>query len=192
MITATARASVKSRLDIDSSNTQFDTVIDEFVLSGVNRLYPIAQKEVDIQSKIAGSDNFGEASMDLSTLPIPAIAARKVEYSTNGDSYSPAPDTYHHGTVLVVRDLPANQSLNFKIYGLTVFTLANVPVFLEQAVIWYAMSEFFDYMASAKKDYNIYMESGARDVDNMRDQSEYYEQKANVFLNDRAQLYGLS
>lgn len=77
MDTATARASVKKRLDIDDSNTDFDTQIDEFVLSGVNRLYPIAQKETPIENKSVSIDNFGEATVDLSTLTTPALADRK-------------------------------------------------------------------------------------------------------------------
>lgn len=158
----------------------------------MNRLYPIAQKEIGIQSKIAGSDSFGETSMDLSVLPIPAIAVRKVEYSTSGGAFVPAEDTYHHGTILIIRDLPADQSITFKLYGLTMFDLSTIPVYLEQAVIWYAMSEFYDFLSGNNRKYNLYTDNGARSVDNMKDESEYYESKANVFLNDRTTLYGVA
>ena len=192
MINTTARASVKTRLDIDSSVTTFDTAIDEFVLSGVNRLYPIAQKEIDIQTKVVSVDNFGEVSLDLSTLPTPATAARRVEYMISGTAYSPASETYHHGSILAVRELPANATVTLRIYGLAAHTLATVPTFLEQAVIWYAMSEFYDFLAGNKSKYNIYTQSGARSVDNMKDEAEFYEQKANVYLNDRTTLYGVA
>lgn len=191
MITSTARASVKSRLDISASDTTFDSQIDEFVLSGVSRLYPIAQKELAVQTKVVTVDGFGEASFDLATLTTPAIAARKVDYSTGG-AYSPAPETYHNGTNLIVRDLPSFSTATLKVYGLAAFVLADVPTYLEQAVIWYAMSEFYDFLAGNKRKYNLYTQSGARSVDNMKDESEYYEQKANVYLNDRAQLYGVA
>lgn len=192
MLAPAALVSVKSRLDLDASNTTFDNAINEFVLSGVNRLYPLALKEVDIQLKIVGTDSFGEVSLDLSTLANPAVSARKVEYSISNGAYSPADDTYHHGSILVVRDLPANQSVTLKVYGLAVHTLATVPVFLELAVIWYAMSEFYDFLAGNKSKYNMYTQSGARSVDNMKDESEFYEQKANVYLNDRTTIYGVS
>lgn len=192
MIAATALASVKTRLDIDSSQTAFDAAINEFVLSGVNRLYPIAQKEIATQTKVVRVDGFGEVSFDLSTLPTPATAARRVEASISGGAYFSASETYHHGTILTVRELPSNATLTLKIYGLAMHTLDTVPNFLEQAVIWYAMSEFYDFLAGNKSKYNIYTQSGARSVDNMKDEAEFYEQKANVYLNDRTTLYGVA
>lgn len=190
MNTTAARNSIKKRLDIDSSQTAFDEAIDEFVLSGVNRLYPIAQQEVDIQTASINVDEFGEASVDLSALTVPCLAARKVEYSTGSGFYG-ATETFHHGKFLLIRELPHGAS-SVKIYGVTSFDLASVPSFLEQAVIWYAISEFYDLCASNKRKYNLYMDNGARAVDNMRDEADYYEQKANAYLNDRTTLYGVS
>jgi hypothetical protein len=92
---------------------------------------------------------------------------------------------------LVVSELSTSVT-KLRIYGVTTFTLANIPVYLEQAVLWYAMSEFYSYLAGSKSKYNIYTQSGARSVDNMKDEADFYEDKANVYLNDRAQLYGLS
>lgn len=192
MITATARASVKKRLDIDSSVTTFDSAIDEFVLSAVSRLYPIAMLELDTETALVTTDGFGEASLDLSTLTSPAVAVRRVESSINGGAYTPADDTYHHGSILIIRDLPASTTLTLKLYGLATHTLVTVPAFLELAVIWYAMSEFYDYLAGNKRKYNMYTQSGARSVDNMKDEAEFYEQKANVYLNDRTTIYGVS
>lgn len=192
MIAGTALASVKTRLDIDNSQTAFDAAINEFVLSGVNRLYPIAQKEIEVQTKVVSVDGYGEASVDLSTLTTPALAARRVEASVGGGAYFPANETYHHGVNLQVRELPSDQSTTLKIYGLAAFTLATVPSYLEQVVIWYAMSEFYDFLAGNKRYYNIYNQSGARQVDNMRDEADFFEQKANVYLNDRTTLYGVA
>lgn len=188
--TSTARAAVKSRLDIPTAMTDFDTAIDEFVLSGVKRLYPIAQNEVATQNKSVSVDSFGEALVDLSALTTPCLSVRKVE-AYSGGAWWPAPDTYHQGTQLIVRDLNTSVTL-LKIYGLTSYILTTVPEYLEQAVIWYAISEFYDYLSGNKRKYNIYSQSGARAVDNMKDESDYYEQKANVFLNDRATIYGVS
>lgn len=191
MITATARASVKSRLAIDASELSFDSIIDEFVLSAVNRLYPIAQNEIAAQTKVVTVDSFGETSVDLSTLTTPILAARKVE-ATSGSAYYPASETYHQGLTLYVRELPTTSTITLKIYGLAAYTLATVPSYLEQAILWYAMSEFYDYLSGNKSKYNIYAQSSARSVDNMRDEAEFYEQKANVYLNDRTTLYGVA
>lgn len=192
MLAPAALASVKTRLDIDSSQTAFDAAINEYVLSGVKRLYPIAQKEVAPQTAVVSVDAFGEASFDLSTLTTPVVSARKVEYSVGGSAFYPATDNFHHDVTLLVRDLPASNTVTLKIYGLATYTLATVPEYLEQAVLWYAISEFYDFLAGNKRYYNMYTQSGARGVDNMRDESEFFEQKANVYLNDRTTLYGVA
>jgi len=188
--TTTARASVKRRLDIDQSDTTFDTSIDEFVLSSVKRLYPIAQREIPIQTVNLTVDSYGEAIVDLSTITTPVLAARKVEIS-NGYGWSEANDNYHHGTTLFVRSLNSG-TMQARIYGVTTFTLPTVPEHLELAVIWYAMGEFYDFLAGNKRQYNVYMQGGARAVENMRDEADFYERKANVYLNDRATIYGVS
>lgn len=190
MIAATARASVKSRMDIPVATTDFDTVIDEFVLSAVKRLYPIAQQEVAAQEKAVTVDSYGETIVNLSTLTTPVNAARKVE-GYSGGAWEELSDTYHQSSNLYIRSLDTSVT-QVRIFGLTAYALAGVPENLEQAVLWYAMSEFYDYLSGNKRKYNTYMENGARAVDNMRDESEYYEQKANIYLNDRTTIYGVS
>lgn len=190
MIYTDARNQIKRRLDIDSAVTTFDDAIDDFVLSGVKRLYPIAARELAPESVSISVDSYGEAIVDLSTLTDEPLAARRVDVSA-GFGWSPAQHNYHHGTSLFIRELESDIT-NAKVYGLARHYLGTVPEELEQAVLWYAMSEFYDYLAGNKRKYNIYMQSGARAVDNMRDESEYYEQKANVYLNDRVTLYGAS
>lgn len=191
MIAATALTSLKRRLDIDLSDTSFDAQLNEFVLSAVGRLYPIAQKEVPTQTTNVSVDNFGETTVNLSTLSSPCLAARRVEYKDQSGVWVPADTTYHHGVSLQVRELATYVTV-LNIYGVTTFDLASVPAFLEQAIIWYAMSEFYDFLAGNKRKYNLYQLNGARAVDNMQDQSEFFEGKANVYLADRATLYGVA
>jgi len=189
MITADeALASVKTRLDI--SDTTWDAAINDFVAMAVKRLYPVAQLEVAVQTVALTVDNYGEAQVNMATMSTPILAARKVEVS-GGYGWSEANDNYHHGTTLFVRGLGSSDT-QARVYGVTTFDLATVPTYLEQAVIWYAMSEFYDYLAGNKRKYNLYTQSGARSVDNMKEESQYYEQKANIFLNDRVTLYGVA
>lgn len=190
LTTATARAEVKRRLDIDSTVMDFDSAIDAFVLSGVSKLYPIAQREVEPQTVVATTDEHGEAVISLSGFTTPLLGARKVEYS-GGNAWYPVESTLHHGTSLMLRDLPTSTGLTVRIFGLTSFTLTDVPEFLQQSVFWYAMSEFYDYLAGNKRKYNIYTQGGARAVDNMKDEAQFFEQKANVYLNDRTTIYGM-
>lgn len=190
MLAPTALASVKMRLDIDSSDTTWDTAIDEFVASAVKRLYPIAQNEVAVQTVNLTVDSYGEAQVAMASMGTPILAARKVEVSS-GYGWSETNDNYHHGTTLFIRSLSTSDT-QARIYGVTTYTLATVPEHFEQAVIWYAMSEFYDFLAGNKRKYNIYASGGARAVDNMKDEAQFYEQKANVYLNDRVSLYGVA
>lgn len=186
-----ALVAVKSRLGIPTGTTTFDTQINEFVASAVRRLYPRVKMEVASQEVTSYSiDNLGETQIDLSTLTTPIKSARKVEIN-DGFSWSPVSDTYHHGKYLRLRGL-SSSSQPLRIYGLTPFpTIASVYDEILQAVIWLAMSEFYDFLAGTGKSYNIYMQvSGARAVDNMADQSAYYDTKANNFIDEQARSYG--
>lgn len=188
MIAATALASVKTRLDI--ADTTWDTAINDFVAMAVKRLYPVAQLEVAVQTVALTVDNYGEAQVNMASMSTPILAARKVEVS-GGYGWSESNDNYHHGTTLFVRSLNSG-TMQARIYGVTTFTLPTVPEHLELAVIWYAMGEFYDFLAGNKRQYNVYMQGGARAVENMRDEADFYERKANVYLNDRATIYGVS
>ena len=187
LTTATARTAVKNRLGI--SVTTWDTQIDDFIGQAVNRLSPKAQKEVASQTKALTVDNYGEAIVDLSALTTPVSDVRLVEV-TDGNSYWPADNIYRHGTSLRIRDLISSVT-TAKIYGLNPYVITDVPDNLQLALFWFAISEFYDYLASNKSQYNIYAQTnGALAVDNMRDESTYFEAKAENYLDEHASAYG--
>jgi hypothetical protein len=184
---ALARTPVKNRLGL--TDTTFDAQIDDFVTQAVNRLFPRAGQEVTAQSASISPDAYGEAFVELSTLSTPIADVRLVEYFGAGAS-APADSKYLHGTSLRLRDLPS-WATSIKLYGLNRFTTATVPAELELAVIWYAMSEFYELMTASKSKYNIFSQTnGARAVDNMRDEALFYEQKAASLVEEHANLYG--
>lgn len=192
MTSAEARTAVKDRMGIASGTTTFDTLIDGFVLSGVRRLYPRASLEVASQEVDSFTvDNLGECIIDITALSTPILAARKVE-AYDATAWHRVTDTYHHAGSLVCREI-SDDITKFRIYGLTKFaSVDEVQDWLLQAVIWYSMAEFYDYLAGNKKNYNIYMQStGARAVDNMADQSAYYDAKADRYIEEQNQVYGL-
>lgn len=187
--TSSARTSVKNRLGIPSADTTWDTIIDDFVTQAVNRLSPKAQQEVAAQNATISVDEYGEAIVVLSGLTTPIADVRKVEVSFDG-AFSQVDSTYRHGTSLYIREL-SSANTTARIYGLNAYLLTTVPSNLELAVFWFAMAEFYDYLAGSKSKYNIYMQSsGARGVDNMRDESAYYEAKAEAAIDEHATLYG--
>lgn len=181
---AQARTSVKNRLGITAST--WDTILDDFIASAVLRLYPRASQEVDRQDITPVTvDSYGECEIDLSALS-GVRAARNVE-GWDGYTWTPISSRYHHGTKLRLRDVDTTVT-KVRLYGLKPFaTIDNVYDWLLQAVYWYAMAEFYDYLASSNSDYNIYMQTtGARQVDNMRDESLYFDQKADAYLDKQA------
>lgn len=195
MTAATALTSVKNRLDL-VSDTAFDTVLADYISAAVGRLFPRAGAEVDPQTVTVSPDSYGEATVVLSSLPTPITDTRQVEGMGSG-AWFPLDSKYVHNKTLRLRNVPS-YCTTVRIYGLNRFTLhasdpaqTTIPQELELAVIWYAMAEFYENLTGNKRKYNIYMQTtGARGVDNMRDEAIYYEQKADAYLEEQAGLYG--
>lgn len=186
-----ARDAIKQRLSIPTGTTTFDDMIEGFVVDSVRRLSPRAYLEVASEEVTSFSvDNLGETEIDLTSLSGAPTAARKVE-SFDNFAWSPVSDTYNHGGFLRLRGLEGSET-KLRIYGLKPFpTIDDVYEDLLQAIIWWGMAEFYDYLGGNKKSYNIYMQvSGARAVDNMADQSAYFDSKANQYVDEQARAYG--
>jgi hypothetical protein len=152
----------------------------------------LVQREV-APVEVSVSTDDGEASVLLSTHGLDEV---RVVEAYQGLNWTECDDFIHHAGTLYVQGL-SDATTSLKLYGRSRYTLtaavdaATVPDEIEQAIWWYAMSEFYDFLAGNKRKYNTYAQTnGARSVDNMREESQYYEQKANIFLNDHASLYG--
>lgn len=176
---------VKKRLSIKTSD--YDVILADFIDSSLLRLFPRAGLEVERQEVPIAS------VIDMAALPEEIHTARRIEVNDEFDGgWRRVSDFHHHGTLLYIDDTPVTASL-LRIYGIAPFAAeADVPTYLQQALIWLSMAEFYDYLAGNKSAYNIYMEStGARGVDNMQDMSAYFESKASQHLDEAAQVYGL-
>lgn len=184
---ASAKDAVKLRLDIPTSDNTWDALIDAVVLTAVARLFPICQQEIAPVTAAIIVDDYGEAIVPLDA---GVSGARRVEVSS-GYGWSPADSTFHQDTSIYIRDLDSTVT-QARIFGLKPYVITTIPDYLQLAVFWYAMSEFYDYLAGNKRKYSLYTAGGSRQVDNMRDESDFYEQKANAYVNDRATLYGSS
>lgn len=185
-----ALTALKRRLDISTNLTDLDEAIKEFANTAAKRLYPFAQNELPFTDVNVSTDSFGEVNVNLSAITGSPDAARYVEAS-EGSYWFPVENTFHHGSTLRVRELSSSVT-QLRIYGLKAYTLADAPNHLHNAIYWYAMAEFYDFLSGNKSKYNVFMSNNARAVDNMREESEYYENKANIFLNDHATIYGMA
>lgn len=184
MEVADARTAVKRLLDI--SDTTFDDDIDAFVTSGVKRLFPFIQKEIAPASVTSFTTKAGSrVEFDLPT----DVEGIRILEAYEGDGYYEHTDFVIHGNKVIVNSAPSNAT-EYSVYGLGRYTLANLVEELEQAVIYYACSEFFNLLIGNKRKYNVYMSNGRPAVENMQDMADYYDQKANIYLNDRGTIYG--
>lgn len=198
MLTTAALTAVKNRLSV--TTTDFDTQLTDFFDTAVDRLNPEVLKEVAPQTVTATVDSYGEATVDLSALATPLDDVRLVE-ATEGSQFYPADNIYRHGISLRVRGL-ATTVTQLKLYGLKAYAVTatggegsapgtDIPERYELPVLWYMMSEFFDMLAGNKAKFNTYQQSaGGNAVDDMRAEADYYEQKADAYVEKKATLYG--
>lgn len=182
---------VKNRLDIPLATTTFDTVLTDFIDSARARLYPRVSLEIDPQTVSTFTQTDDEVVLDLTTgLTEDIHAARQIEVD-QGYGWSRLNSFYHHGTKLRLREVPTGTT-SIRIYGINPFrTIDDVPEFYLQPVYWYAMAEFYDYLAGNNSQYTIYTQAtGARGVDNMQEVSAYFDSKADRYLDENGQKYG--
>lgn len=179
MTTEEGRAKLKARLRIPSKEVEFDEDLVDYLTTSVDRLYPFITKEVTDTTVVISDPDY------KFTLPTTIDSIRFVH---DGADQRISDFIQHDRTVIINADKFDYGTLT--IYGNAKYTLDTLDSWLKLPVIWYAMSEFYDSLIGDARKYNIYMQTGARQVDNMRDLADFYEEKANSYLQDRGTLVG--
>jgi hypothetical protein len=192
MTTATARTALKQRLDIDTADTQFDAIIDQFIQDALKRLWPSSAQEIASQTKIITVSTYGEATIDLATLTTPLDDVRKVEVSAGYQPY-PAARYFSHGTILTIRELDTSVTSTI-LYGLKKHNidLSTLQSEIELALIYFGQSEFYNYLAGNKRQYNAYMQNGRSETEGMDTMAHTLEQRARDYLEQHSTLFGHS
>ena len=188
MVLATARTTVKSRLDIDSTVTTFDSLIDGFVNDAVNRLFPKAMQDAGQYNQVVVIDSQtgqGIVSLTASTFD----TYRSIEALGSDGVPFPVRDTMQFGTNVRVRGLSSSVSTPV-IYGLKRYTLTTVPLELERAIYYYAMSDFYSFLVGNKRYYNAYMSNGRGEVESMDEIAAGLESKADAIVEEKSTYYG--
>ena len=90
-----------------------------------------------------------------------------------------------------VRDLTSDVT-QLRLYGLKKYVVSDssvdLPEHLELPVM---MSEFYDMLAGNKSKFNVYMQAaGGNAVEDMRAEAQYYEAKADAYIEEKTTLYG--
>lgn len=193
MTTTEALDAAKNRLYLEGS-TEFDTELTDFFSTAVDRLYPKVQQEVAVQTVNATVDSYGEATVDLASGPSTALDDVRAVEATEGQRWYPVDSIYRHGTSLRVRGLETDVT-QLRLYGLKKYVVSGssvaLPAHFELPVIWYMMSEFYNLLAGNKSKFNVYQQqAGGNAVDDMRAEADYFEEKANEYIDEKATLYG--
>lgn len=179
MVIADTLAAVKAELDIASAVTTFDTDLTAFANRSIKRLFPYVQDEIIDETITIGTDE--------NTFDLPATL-ESIRFMYDADGYR-VENFIQHDREVIMDELPAEGVM--KIYGNGRFTLATLPAEYEEALIYYTCALFYSQLAGSKRKYNAYMASGAQAVNNMRDMAQWYEERANTYLQDRGVLLGL-
>lgn len=177
-VEADVLASIKLELAI--ANTDFDSDLTDKIARSVKRLFPYVQSEV----KATVTVNQGDWRF---TLP---ASCESIRFMYDADE-NKIEDFIQHAREIIVRDYGLTAG-TITIYGNGRYTLLTLPAEFEEAIIYYACSLFYAQLAGDKRKYNIYMQStGAQGVNNMRETADWYEERANTYLQDRGILLGL-
>lgn len=190
---ATALSTVKNMLFLTDTNV-FDTALNTAFPLAVDRLAPYVSKEQNPHIVDITVDNYGEAIVDFTTLPSPAIDDVRLVEIRDSDAWQDAENTYRHGTKLYITGLETNIT-QARLWGLQDYVVVantiDIPSSLQHPIFWYMMSEFYSYLAADRSRYNIYSQSlGSRAVESLDSESEYYATKATNYLTERAQMRG--
>jgi len=179
------RDRVKRRLGILQDDLQFDSDIDDFTTESINSLYPIVQAELAPESFVL---NANSSEIDLSESEI--VSVRKLKFQDE-NGYLESSDEYTmHADVITIYG-SSSYERTVVVEGSGRYDVANVPLEYNQVIINWIMSEFYSLLTGDKRKYNIYTQTtGARSVDNLRDLSDYYLDRGNQILADRATIRG--
>ena len=183
------RDRIKRRLGIREIDLQFDSDIDDFVVEGVNSLFPIVQAELPPEDYVLPAN---ESEIDLRDESLTGfiLSVRRLKVQAEDGGFNSFDDYTIHGHTLYLYDSTSSPR-TIRIEGLGRYVVDSVPLEYAQVIINWAMSEFYSLLTGDKRKYNIYTQTtGARSVDNLRDLSDYYLDRGNQILADRATIRG--
>ncbi len=179
------RDRVKRRLGINEDDDSFDSDIDDFTIESIDNLFPIVQVELAPEEFPLLPEEY---KVDLSASDI--LSVRKVLLSNTEGVSESTDDFTMHGETLALYGTSSYARI-VTVEGLGRYNIDNVPLEYNQVVINWIMSEFYSLLVGDKRKYTLYTQtSAARSVDNLRDLSDYYLDRGNQILADRATIRG--
>lgn len=189
-----ARDKVKEKLDIDSSDTTFNTMITEALHRAVFRLKPFVQYSIPVDTTVILSSS--DSSL---TLPVSGSRLQRLEKKISTDDYYQKVDGWRQDRDIVYLSETVSDSTTMRIFATRAYSNTDADFALlatdcPEAMLplyLFAMAEFATYLVGMKRKFNIYQQmNGARTLAEMRELAEFYESRAVRILEDEISAEG--
>lgn len=179
MTTLTARARVKEKLDIASTITLFDSIIDNCLTDAMPRLAPFFVYDVPADTSLTLASND-----DSFTVPGTNATVQKIYVRTSPNNVWANLDFWgQHGNKVYLYERICTTTY-VKLLARRAFTFTDADLALmspaaEAPLYMFACAEFATILVGNKRKFNIYQQTnGARSVQEMRELSEWYDNRA--------------
>jgi len=184
---ADVREKVKQRLDIASTDIDFDEIVEDCIVDAIRRLSPFAQCDLAPDESItvsAGADSF--------TIAAPTMVTDLFEKPEGADTWRRVDLWKQYMTQVILFETTA-YARNFKVLAhrpyeatdgdITIIESTHPSLFL--AIYLFAQAEFANHIIGNKRKFNMYQQSnGTRTLSEMQELVEHYERRAIRLLED--------
>lgn len=190
----TARGKIKTKLDILSAVTDFDSIINDCLEQAIPRLKPFFQYKIAEDTSVSILTGVSQL-----TLPTSGSSLEKLFSRTNTtDPYSDV-DVYRQWRDIIYLDQAVGTTTYFKIhatrpFGYTDADLALLATDYPDAMLplyLLACAEFATVLVGNKRKFNVYQQmNGVRTLSEMQDLTEHYENRAMRMMEDALSAEG--
>lgn len=184
-----AQDAVKALLYIDTSNTDFDSEIDQFVDESTSELWPILQMDVapNTDTSLASGENSFALPSGIDNVKWLEVSDTQVDYLK-----IPAYLYKQHAGSIYLQET-YDETKTIRIFGTTKYAHTDLPDEFHNVVVYWAVAKFYRMLIGNKRKYNIYTTAtGRAGVDNMASMAEDFQDDGNTLLMDRVALLGQS
>lgn len=190
----TARNTVKDKLDIDSSDTTFDTLLTACVQEAIPRVYPYVQDKLaeDTSVTLAVDD-------DSFTLPVAGSQLEKMYWRENTTDVWEEVDGWTQWNDTIYLEEAVTTTKSVKVLAKGNYAVTDAGLALLQAdypavmlpIYYFAMAQFAIRLVGNKRKFNIYQQmNGTRTLSEMQELHDFYDLNAKQILEDEISAEG--
>jgi hypothetical protein len=190
----TARNVVKSKLDIATGDTTFDTILTEAVQEAIPRVYPYVQNQLAEDTSVTlatGDDKF--------TIPTAGSVVENIYWrATTADAWEEV-ESWRQWNDIVYLEEVVTQPMTVKVLAKSNFAVTDAGLLALQTkypavmlpIYYFAMAQFAIRLIGNKRKFNIYQQmNGNRTLSEMQELHDFYDNNAKQILEDEISAEG--